>query len=1302
MVRHLQVKRALGLFGLSTAFLFAGGGIPGARAGDAKDFSRFNLISAPKVAVAPKIDGVVDKREWYGASMIPRLLVAGKGTASEMRARVYLCHDATALYVAFQVDRPSNGLVPRPEDVVRIVLDAAHAHKATVVLGGNAESKTTEPSGVAWQFKARPNLTGWEGEAAIPFASLGRKEPAEGEVWGFDFVSHQMTPVEEQVGWSMVGKKDGGAAELSHLRFTKGAPPVRFDQVGPFWSEQGGGAVLELVNMGDQPAPVSVALDLLKRKPEARGSYLGNVAGGHKDGFDIVLASTEELVKEELAKHVPVADASRHETVALAPHRRTTLRTMAADPGTYLLQFRVARGEEVLAGGVFPYVMAPAIQLVVTPYHLSPGVVEARAIFGKAKEWDKGAKARFSLAKKQGDKELVRVEREFDGTREVAVQLPTRDLPPGGYLATLDLIGADGKPAGSLSSSFQKLPVPGWFSHPAGLTPSVPYPWKPIQQDGAKLSFLMGDYQVGSLGLPAQANVASVHDAKRVPLFGGPVTLAGSVGGKEIAWAANAPKVTHKAEDRVDFEGEGTFGGLVVRAKTEFEYDGMAKVTLRLAPSEGQKPAIDRLTLEFPLREEAATLYQRSPRYDGMGEFLVAGAVPKQGLRHPFVFSVWLGDEERGLRWFAENMRGWKLAEKFQGEALEVVRDGAVSRLRVHLVRDEKPFVLQKEREIVFGYMFTPARTLPVRPLKHGFIADMPQLPSTKGSLINSVEPWFMAWDYQGVQSWGWPRVSPAPGKVDEAKLVTRIAQEYGRRVAPYAGWYLPYDSEECRAFGDEMIATPLRGGGCSSSVNCWNTSSQDAFVGLMADRIKELNIDGFRMDAGFSAENCDNPNHTGYGSVCGYVDDAGKLQPSRALFAARKAAQRMYRIFHDGRRKDDEQVCLHHIHQGNRYDFILDHMDGVVSAEGAEIKIKAVKELPLDFYRANVMGDAHGYQVSYMPKTDVFGYDFKYGVALLHNIQPRGSHGILYMLENSYSRSAVAVTAVWAARDWIGPWEKGTELWGYWRNAKYLDTGEPGVKGTFLVRRGEKLLLSLLNVERKALALDVRLDLKSLGFAGKVYAYDTIAREDVTVNGDRIPIEIRPEGFRMVMLSAKPFKAFVPEPVGENLLPDGAPTQWPKEGAPPGWAVSTQLDKKNPLKTTATQVRGENGTIVIEGDGKNTVALLKSIPFTPGKSYMLEAEVRLECDDGVFLGDKSDACFFRISLGEFYDNDKRSIDSQSFPGRFEKVRLCYTPKKDALCVRMFMQQGKGKAIIRKLAVYEVKQPPQPPWVVEN
>ena len=136
--------------------LLAGGWSSVALAGDPKDLRRYNLIAVPKIAVAPKIDGLVEKREWYGASMLPRLIRAGKGTTSEECVRLYLCHDTNAVYIAFQIDRPDNALAPQPEDVVKLAFDAAHTHKTAVVLGGNVESKASGPAGVQWQFKAHP------------------------------------------------------------------------------------------------------------------------------------------------------------------------------------------------------------------------------------------------------------------------------------------------------------------------------------------------------------------------------------------------------------------------------------------------------------------------------------------------------------------------------------------------------------------------------------------------------------------------------------------------------------------------------------------------------------------------------------------------------------------------------------------------------------------------------------------------------------------------------------------------------------------------------------------------------------------------------------------------------------------------------------------------------------------------------------------------------------------------------------------------------------------------------------------
>jgi len=760
----------------------------------------------------------------------------------------------------------------------------------------------------------------------------------------------------------------------------------------------------------------------------------------------------------------------------------------------------------------------------------------------------------------------------------------------------------------------------------------------------------------------------------------------------------------------VAIESGTTVEALAVSLRTEFEYDGMAKVTLKLAPVAGQTIAIDNLCLEFPLTKEFSTLYLRSPTPDGMKEFFVAGLVPAAGLKHEFVHSVWLGNEERGFRWFAENMRGWYVGKNFRNEAIEVVPTEAGTVLRLNLFKDEKPFALTKEREIVFGYMFTPNKPITDKPLAHGLVHE--RMAQTAGSLMNSGEIWFFPLQ-------GWP-IIPEPQteaelqrardadkygtwsvvKRDEMRAAVDLGHKYGARVVPYSGWMLPYESREYKMFGDEMIATPLRGMGCGCNVCCWNTAMTDVYTALMADRIRDLDINGFRMDSGYSAETCDDLHHTGYGSVCGWYDDDGKLQPSRGIFAAREAAKRARRIFHGGVRKEDG-LCLHHIHQGNRYDPILGQMDGVVSAEGGEMKMKALSEFPLDFFRANVMGDAHGWQVSYMAKTPVIGYDCRYGLCLLHNFSPRGSHMLMDNLEASYSRSANLATPIWAAREWIGPFEKGTELWGYWKNAKYLDTGNEHIKGTFHVRRGEKLLLGMLNPIRQPIATTVRLDLKALGFKDKVYAYDSLIREEVPLQDGKMNLTFTSEGYRMIMIASKPFDYFKPEPTGPNLIPEIAPDKWPKEGVPAGWLASTWVDEKNQLTPTTQDIRIENGAIVLQGNEKNNVRLRKMLNVEKGKSYMLDAEAYVECDDKVFVGVVPELNFFWMTLGEYYENDKRTITSQAVPGHTEKIKLWWTVR-DYAHVDLWLRESKGKVIIKKLEVYELKNQPRRPWEFEG
>ncbi len=81
-----------------------------------------------------------------------------------------------------------------------------------------------------------------------------------------------------------------------------------------------------------------------------------------------------------------------------------------------------------------------------------------------------------------------------------------------------------------------------------------------------------------------------------------------------------------------------------------------------------------------------------------------------------FLPYIWLGAEERGLCWFADNDKDWILnIDQKTGmnspAHLELFRRNGILTLRVNVV--QKPVVLQTPRKIVFGMMASPAKPMP-------------------------------------------------------------------------------------------------------------------------------------------------------------------------------------------------------------------------------------------------------------------------------------------------------------------------------------------------------------------------------------------------------------------------------------------------------------------------------------------------------------------------------------------------------------------------------------------------------------
>ncbi|MBI4028412.1 MAG: hypothetical protein HY360_25730 [Verrucomicrobia bacterium] len=1325
-------------------------------AGEVKETARFSIAPVPLTGKAPKIDGTVEKREWTGATLLPRLIRSEDGAVTDIPSRVYLACDTNHLYIAFQFDRPPNAITPAmlhterdqnewEDDCFEMILDPGHGHAACFSFGGNAaggfwdklqgpkEDHTQDVVNWAWnpewQYKARTTDNGWEGEMAIPFATLQRSAPKSGDVWGFDFINRQQTPVKEVSAFSFVTQRGSAnlsavalqsrakADELNHLLFTGEPLVVRFVEAGPFSNVQGGGATLEIMNPGDQAANPTVSLELFKSKTElgdpSKG-YLPGIGNALKQsGMEIILPTTDlsTLIKEQLARYVPVSGegAKVAQTVAVPSNQSARFRVATIQTGEYLLKYQVRNGEKTLAAGMLPFVLSPPIKLDLKPFFLAPKLLQVKVDLRRTPDWKEKARVKLGIVKKLGEKPIVEIERPYAEKLELFEQLSTEKLEAGGYIATVELLGADGARKALVSAGFSKPPIPDWFTHPVGGTPAVPEPWKPIEVlqkgDRTTLSFLMGNYALADSVWPEQIQVRSIYDEKKTPILRGPMTLKGKVGGTEIVWEKSKSKITIKGkkDEAVNATGKTAAGAFTLSTDVTFEYDGMAKVVMTLAPQTGQTALIDELYLEAPLTKEYSALYLRSPTPAGMKNFLSAGKVPAEGLKHEFVSSVWLGNEERGFRWFAENMKGWRITEKHASQAIEVLNSDQGATLKINLFKGDAPFPLKKERTITMGYMFTPPKTVRRDLIKLATTLDK-EYEGKAG--VNAVETWFFVHD----ELQGWPEIVDAKDLQEKLEF-SRKTHQVGMKLTPYSGWFLSRRCKVYPIFGGEMTTEPVANA-YLADVCCWNTPVQDVYAAQFQDRIKDLDLDGFRLDAGFTAETCTSLAHTGYGSTCGWVDDNGNVQPSRALFAARRAAQRVYRLFHGGVKTGG--TCVQHVHQGNRYDPILSNMDAVLSCEGAELKMKNLSELPLDFYRANVMGDQHGYQVVYLPKAEEMGVDVFYGLALLHNFTPRGGYPVAFN-EVSYSRAANSPREIWRAREWIGPFDKGTEFWGYWKNEKLLQTGDPALVGSFHVRRGEKLLLGILDTSRKPVEGKVRLDLKALGFSGKVYAFDPILGEPIAVDlptparsqasgagqaggdapADRgagtLTLAFTPEGYRLIQIASKPFDVFEPQKESANLIPESEPSNWALDGpAPPGWTAAKWIDEKNPLEFTKNDVSVKGSVMTLTGDGQTNLRFYKTFG-AEGKKFLLEVEACIECDDGVFLGPSPAQSQFSITFGDIYVGHKRTMTSQELPGHTQKFRLY---GEGPCAIDIWLRKAKGKAIIKKLEMYEVKNLP--------
>ncbi|MEX2117483.1 MAG: DUF5916 domain-containing protein [Bacteroidota bacterium] len=214
------------LFSLSTVSVLLAG------AGDKK-------ATAVRIAIAPRIDGILNEAEWQLASPSNGFTqyLPLEGQPGTQQTEIRILYDEDALYIgATMTDSDPSGIVARlarrddevESDWISVRLDSYHDHQTAFEFTVNAagvktdilisDDGTEEDASwdVVWETEVQVTSNGWTAEIRIPFKVLRFPDKEEQE-WGVQFIRY-ISRLYEIQHWVLIGKSESGSvSKFGHL-----------------------------------------------------------------------------------------------------------------------------------------------------------------------------------------------------------------------------------------------------------------------------------------------------------------------------------------------------------------------------------------------------------------------------------------------------------------------------------------------------------------------------------------------------------------------------------------------------------------------------------------------------------------------------------------------------------------------------------------------------------------------------------------------------------------------------------------------------------------------------------------------------------------------------------------------------------------------------------------------------------------------------------------------------------------------------------------------------------------------------
>lgn len=714
-------------------------------------------------------------------------------------------------------------------------------------------------------------------------------------------------------------------------------------------------------------------------------------------------------------------------------------------------------------------------------------------------------------------------------------------LIPRGYVLKVTRFDKKGKPKEVFTSSFRIPDESQWMNNKIGISKRVPAPFTPLKVEGNIVSCWGRKYYLGQKGVLLDKIITRGKEILQSPIRFG--IKQQSETPKLISQAGEFIK---KSDTEVIYQITQKYRDFKISSKLTIEYDGMVRFDSNIDPAKNIE--ISSLKLIIPFKKKYATLYNISAAL-GNSKYVSGVLHPQKGWNGIFHPLVWLGDEDRGLLWFAEWIKDW--AVKDEEGTIRIVPGKNATDMIITMIDTKKEFKKNKAVCYTFGLQASPVKPMAKdwRTLDRISWKNPKDAPKkiTKGT---------MPLTFTYTSSGGWP---PIWGYVlersDEAKYFKH--REYIKSLGIAEITYTFIDNikgnlPEFRYYFEEWYNgsaisryAEIKNTGIDSryknlsKINCEARSWIDFCVWQHAKAAKKFDLDGYYYDLAMPYPSWN------VKSGCRYTDFNGKIKGKHSIFSRREIARRIYTALREMKNQKQTYILGHD--SGNPH-FLPVTAFCDLSYNGEQYA-HHVRKNPDDYSTFDYSKFLDLGQLRAQHTGRQFGV-FPLLLPMLRNI-PAGDlayPGIDKYTEILYSFFGIHdINIEWKPQIWrwfldvrvakkyedmkrkFDMRDKDLEFIPYWNNqgmfeiidedyGPLVDRDREGVHmSVYLRKKDKKALLMISNLDKKAHPnKEIKLNLKKMGLPENISGIDHEGKV-LVINGDILKINLKPQTFKVI-----------------------------------------------------------------------------------------------------------------------------------------------------------------------------------------